>query len=770
MNKRPLHIIMRQLVDTYGNDIVCDHRLRGLLADELGESFYEYRSSIVLAEQLGVGSSMLGFSSNRSDLNLCIRKQKQSFAENSKLDRVMSDYVIDSYAYALGLVKNVVVPTLEGTLVGLTQQITTLQRERDSTQQRARETAMYSQVALVKARRVRLWGLLFTLIGAALLISVAYFVLYDNGYIPKDPKRKLEKLFSACAVGDAKYVSDLLNNGVFVNSKDSVGDSPLHYAVRIGSAELIDSLLHHGADERLTDNMGRTPLELALESGCSYYAKSFVQARPHEWIQENYEHLKNYAKTQQSLLVLHDAYTKMEQIQNAIKAGSIAALDAKLAYRNGADLHYSDENGRTLLHYAAVNGNVPVLRHLIARGLDVNATDNAGVLPEKLTKNAANKNFLNHYRLKDQLIFDAVKKGNIALLKEVVEYGASVNDKDENGVPLIHYAVYRNFTMFTELQKLGADIKAKNRAGETAFFVAVKKNDLVTAQKLISLGLSVHDKNTSAQTPMTFIHNKTSKYLFDYTYRDSLFVAAVKHRNLDLAKTYLQLGANINYVSKYTGCAAIHYAVENNDVSSLKFLKSKGANMMLPYKNMAPVEKALMGQKKESLQFLLANDVGSANRVYANGKTLMHRALSMQNGAMWMNVLLSHGAKVDAMDNAGETPLAYAIQRNRTDLVAFLIKKNANVNRVDAYGNRPLHIAARYANGRIVKMLVDAGADPSVENNEGDKPVNVAENVGNESAQDELDNYSFFGKARKSLKSVKNAGAKLWDKVKELAS
>jgi hypothetical protein len=67
-------------------------------------------------------------------------------------------------------------------------------------------------------------------------------------------------------------------------------------------------------------------------------------------------------------------------------------------------------------------------------------------------------------------------------------------------------------------------------------------------------------------------------------------------------------------------------------------------------------------------------------------------------------------------------------------------------------------------------MLVDAGADPSVENNEGDKPVNVAENVGNESAQDELDNYSFFGKARKSLKSVKNAGAKLWDKVKDLAS
>ena len=755
MNKRPLHIVMRQLVDAHGKDIVCDHRLRGLLADELGESFYEYRSTILLAEQMHVGSSMLGFAGSRSDRSLYVKKQKQSFAVSSKLDRVLSDYVIDSYAYALGIVKSVNIPTLEGTLVGLTQQIATLERS--------------SQGAMVNARRLHRWGVLFTLIGAVLLSSVIYFVLLDNGYIPKDPKRKMEMLFSACHAGDAKYVADLLDNGAYVNSKDSVGDTPLHYAVKIGSAELIDTLLHRAPNESLTNDKGQTPLEIALETGCSYYAEFFLRAHSHEWIQENFERLKKHAKMQQGLLALQDAYSKVDQIHKAIRVGDISSLDAKLSYRKGTDLYYKDGDGRSLLHYAAQNANVAMLKHLVSLGLDVNGADNAGVIPENATKNAANKKFLNHYRLKDGLIFDAVKKNDVVLLKEVVGYGAKVDVKDNDGVPLVHHAVARGFSMFAELQKLGANIYAKNRFGETALFVAVKKNDLATAQKLMSLGLSVHDKNSFAQTPMTLVQNKTSKYLFDFTYKDSLFVESVKQSKLDQARFYLNLGANVDYVAN-GGFAAIHYAVQNNDVASLKFLKSKGANVTLLHGYLTPVELALKKQKKEALQYLLANDVGSANRIFASGRTLIHQAYNMPNAPMWMDLLLSHGARIDAVDNSGETPLAYAILRNRKDMVAFLIRKKANVNRIDSEGNRPLHIAARYANGGIVKMLVEAGADPSAENNEGDKPVNIAEQVGNESAQDELDNYSLFGKARKGVKSVKNAGFKLWNKVKDLAS
>ena len=147
----------------------------------------------------------------------------------------------------------------------------------------------------------------------------------------------------------------------------------------------------------------------------------------------------------------------------------------------------------------------------------------------------------------------------------------------------------------------------------------------------------------------------------------------------------------------------------------------------------------------------------------------MHEAVLMQNAETWMDILLEHGARVDALDRDGKTPLFYAIQKNNARRVSYLIARRANVSRVDSEGNLPLHVAARYADGYIVKVLVDAGADPFAKNAEGDEPVTVAKNYNNVSAEDQLDNYSLLGKAKKGLKTVSVAGAKLWEKVKSLA-
>ena len=770
MNGRPLHLVMRELVDAYGKDIVCDYKLRGLLADELGTSFKEYRSLIQLAELLGIGKAMYDMANRPNEWALHIKKQKQAFALASKLDRVLSDYVVDSFAFALRYVATVRKPSLEGTLAGLTQQIAALERENESNLQKSRETVHYSQVALGNARRVRRFGVSLTLVGAALLALVTYFILFDNGRIPRDPKHKMEKLLEASEAGDAKYVAELLQNDAYVNSRDAEGNTPLHYAVKIGSAELVDTLLQHKADETVMNNLGRTPIELALELGNVYYVNIFVRSHSHAWMQANYERLKKLAVGQQGLSLLQEARDKIDQIRKAIKDCDVKALERNLAFRNGLDLYYKENDGKTLLHYAAQNANVAVLKYLISKGLNAEAADNAGELPENLAKNAANKNYLNHYRLKNQLIFEAVKKGNMALLDEVIGYGASVNAIDSDGIPLVHYAAKRGTAMLEHLKKLGADISVRNRYNESVLFAAVQQNDLALAKKLLVYGFSVHDKNIHAQTPMTIANNKTSKFLYDYTYRDSLFVAAVKHKNLNQADYYLQLGADVNYVSNDRHFAAIHFAVENDDARALDFLKENGASMTLLYANATPVEMALLKRKKNAFQNLLVNDMAAVSRIGASGKTLMHMACDMSGSDTWINMLLAKGAKVDAFDRNGKTPLAYSIQRNNKERVAFLLKKGADARRTDSEGNNSLHVAARYAGGRIVKMLVDAGADPSVENNAGDKPVDIAEDVQNESAQDELDNYSLFGKARKKLKSAKNAGSKLWGKFKGLAS
>lgn len=764
-----LHQKMRELVQKFGCEIVADGRLNGMLADEYGEDYGEYRNAILSAQRCGIGKKMLSDGKNVSGWDLYVKRLKQSFAVNSHLERPISDYIVECYAYALGYIRSAKMVSLDGTMAGLTRQITDLEHRAQKAQTEAHKTISRSQTALGHAKRVRSFGIFAVLVSVLLLVYVVYYVKIENSRFPHDPSLKVEKLLEACSVGDAKYAAELLHDGVYINSRDSLGNTPMHYAVRLGSAELVDSLQKFNPDETLTNNANKTPLEEAVESNFVSYVEKYLRSKSHSWIRANYGRLKTFAKSNRMGCVLDEANSKIDQIKNDIKNGNVAQLNRDLAYRNGADLHYVDENGKTLLHYAAKEGGVDMLRYLVSLGLKPDATDNQGHLPELYASSSANRNYLNHYRLKNQLIFDAVKRNNKTLFHELVRYGADVNSRDEYGIPLIHYAARYNFPMFAELQKAGADIYAKDRNNETALFVAVHKNNLEEAKKLMELGLSVRDKNVNGATPMTVVNNRTSKYLLDFTYKDEFFVSAIRRHVLDSAKYYLKLGANINFVDYKTNRAAIHYAIANDDVMALKLLMFNGANMTLLQNNVAPVELALAQKKPAALKLLLQNDRDATTRVFANGKTLMHEAVLMQNAETWMDILLEHGARVDALDRDGKTPLFYAIQKNNARRVSYLIARRANVSRVDSEGNLPLHVAARYADGYIVKVLVDAGADPFAKNAEGDEPVTVAKNYNNVSAEDQLDNYSLLGKAKKGLKTVSVAGAKLWEKVKSLA-
>lgn len=762
-----LHKKMRELVSKFGNNIVDDKKLNNMLYDSLGSEYNQFRSSILLAQKLGVGTQLLEGGRKKQDLKLLISRVKQMFASGSLLERPLSDYIVDSYAYALGYVNSVKRLSLDDTCAMLTQNITALENKVQTTQNSAKQTLYQSQAILRRAKRTRYWSVLAIVVCFILLLFVFYFVVQDNGRIPKSPELKVKKMFAACSVGDAKYAADLLNDGVYINSQDSLGNTPMHYAVKLGSIELLDTLRRFKPDESVMNRSGQSPLELAVERGFIPYVQPVLQKKSHEWIRENFESLNKFANSPQMQNLLKDAYTKIDQMKLAIQNGDMGLFEKCLKFRDGRDLSY-EEDGKTWLHFASKESNVQMLKHLLTKGLKADAVDNLGRLPEEYATNRENKIFLNHYRLKNKLIFSAVKKNDAKLLDELLGLGVNVNVVDSIGVPLVHYAVMYNYPMFVELQKRGANIHAKNSRKETALFIAVYKNNLAVATDLVKLGLSVHEKNVDGQTPMTVKNNKTSKYLLDITYKDDFFVVSVQKKRLDSALFYLNIGAKVDYVAPRFNKAAVHHAIENDDEKSLKFLKAHGANFTLLHENKTPIEMALAKKKKKALLFFLHDDKGAANRIYSNGKTLMHEAASMfaRDGGSWIDLLLSTGAKIDALDRDRKTPLYYAICRNNVKLVNYLIGKKANVSRMDNEGNLPLHVAARFANGEIVKALVYAGADPFAENSEGDKPLKVAENFNNESAQDELENYGWFNSTKKKIKQV---GSDVWNKVKSLA-
>jgi len=80
-----------------------------------------------------------------------------------------------------------------------------------------------------------------------------------------------------------------------------------------------------------------------------------------------------------------------------------------------------------------------------------------------------------------------------------------------------------------------------------------------------------------------------------------------------------------------------------------------------------------------------------------------------------INVTLTYGAYINAIDDAGNTALHLAAELGDLDLVQFLLEKGADLDTVNNDGYTILHAAAKQGNPHLVKFLLDKGLDPNPE-------------------------------------------------------
>ena len=369
----------------------------------------------------------------------------------------------------------------------------------------------------------------------------------------------------------------------------------LHKALRVGSIPNLEMLISEELDVNQCDNNGNNILHLA----CLY--------APQDKKLSVVRHLIDHFP---SLQHVRNKFGATELHCSAVR-GSVDVLEYLVGI--GYDINDKDTNGRNVLHYACraidneemvrhltqkypelkkqsalngasalhaavLGGSTQVIQHLISEGLDVNQCDNNGKnillvacryapIDRRLSVvQYILQNFPSLQHVRDKYnataLHCAAIGGSIDVLEYLVGIGYDINDKNQNGETVLHWACEYadNEDMVKHLTQKYPDLKHQLTVdGESTLHAAVAGGSIEVIEHLLSENLDVNQCDNNGDN---ILHLAC--------------VRAPKDKRLSVVKHLIEYFPSLQHVRNKSGATELHYAAVGGSIDVLEYLVEIG--------------------------------------------------------------------------------------------------------------------------------------------------------------------------------------------------
>lgn len=424
-------------------------------------------------------------------------------------------------------------------------------------------------------------------------------------------------LVAAAKAKDHAAVTALVAGHGNVNVSQPDGATALHWASYWDALNTAQVLLDAGAEANAVNDYGVTPLALACDNGSAAMVTRLLQggADPNA--------VRSTGET---------------PVMTCARTGNLAAVDALLTY--GAEPRGTDTlYGQTALMWAAGEGHAEVARLLVARGADVQARTSGGYTALLIAAREDERDLAGLLLDAGADVNAAAPDGTTALLVATVrghadlailllERGANPNSA-ETGYTALHWAAG---SWHTELTGRLRGIET-GRDDEWRSMNEVRVGKVRLVEALLAHGADPQARLVSPPPQFGYASGRFRVSLVGAT----PFLLAAMDGNLDVMRALAAAGAD----------PAIGTEEQTTPV------------MVAAGLGQVPAETRV--QERDSLAAVrltleLGADVNGVNQI---GRTALHGAAHIRSDAI-VQLLVEHGARINAADERGITPLMIA--------------------------------------------------------------------------------------------------------------